>query len=141
MTRVGRQSQKTLQKILTTKVQILLGAYRQQQEYAQFSADLSEQTKEVLRKGEIVNTLILQEPYQGIPPTVQVMLLSLVYTSFFDGKDVTFAQEKLSTIAEALAKESSFAELREMVLAEEEFDAFIRKLNAVLPYLKHHVGD
>ncbi len=141
VTRVGRQSQKTLQKILTTKIQILLGAYRQQQEYAQFSADLSEQTKEVLRKGEIVNTLILQEPYQGIPPNVQVMLLSLVYTSFFDGKDVAFAQEKLSTIAEALAKESSFAELRAMVLAEEEFDAFIRKLNAVLPYLKHHVGD
>jgi len=141
VTRVGRQSQSTLQKLITTKTQILLGAYRQQQEYAQFSSDLSQQTKEVLRKGEIIKTLMLQQPYQGVPPNVQVIMLSLVYTSFFDGKDVSFAVEKAPDIARALAKESSFEQLRKIVFTENDFDSFLEKVTSTLPYLKHHVGD
>lgn len=141
VTRVGRQSQHSLQKLLTTKIQILLGAYRQQKEYAQFSADLSDQTKEVLRKGEIVKTLILQAPYQSIPANVQVILLALVYTTFFDGKDVKYVVEKSGDIARALAHESSFAGVRDKVFYLENFDAFIEEINGVLPYLQHHVGD
>jgi len=102
---------------------------------------LSAQTKEVLRKGEIVKTLILQQPYHGILPAVQVMLLALIYTPFFDGKDAAYATEKADDLAKALANESSFAELRAHALAEENFDVFIEKLTALLPYLKHHVGD
>ena len=141
VTRVGRQAQSTLQKLLTTKIQILLGAYRQQREYAQFSSDLSEQTKEVLRKGEIVKTLMLQEPYHSVAPNVQVMLLALVYTDFFNNKTAAYATEKSADIAKALAQESSFAVLRDKVFMLEDFDAFVKELNSVVPYLKHHVGD
>lgn len=141
VTRVGRQSQETIQKLLTTKLQILLGAYRQQQEYAQFSSDLSDQTKEVLRKGEIAKTLMLQTPYQNIPPNVQVMLLALIYTPFFDGKDAAYAEEKADAIAAALRDESSFAELRNHALEANDLDAFVEQLTEVLPYLEHHVGD
>jgi F-type H+-transporting ATPase subunit alpha len=141
VTRVGRQAQHTLQKLLTTKVQILLGAYRQQREYAQFSSDLSEQTKEVLRKGEIVKTLILQKPYESIPANVQVIILALVYTNFFNGKELSYVTEKASAIVEALATESSFAKLREKVFQMQDFDKFIEAINGELQYLKHHVGD
>lgn len=141
VTRVGRQSQYTLQKLLTTKLQILLGSYRQQQEYAQFSADLSKQTKEVLRKGAIAKALLLQEPYVGISHEAQVIMLALIFTPFFDGKDEAYALEKSEAIAEALTHESSFEELRRQIPVEENFDAFLKKVTEVLPYLKHHVGD
>lgn len=141
VTRVGRQSQKTLQKLITTRISILLGAYRQQQEYAQFSADLSEQTKEVLRKGEIVKTLILQEPYQGIPANVQVILLCLIYTPFFDGQDVEYANEKFPKIIEALKSEKSFEGLRNKALIAEDLEEFIAEVAENVKYLKHYVGD
>lgn len=141
VTRVGRQSQRTVQKLMTTKIQILLGAYRQQQEYAQFSSDLSEQTKEILRKGAIVNALILQKPYDAIPVGVQVLVLALVDTPFFDGKDMEYVNEKAQLIYKALTKESSFAALRKQVLQLESLEAVVEQLTAVLPYLEHYVGD
>ena len=141
VTRVGRQSQRTIQKLMTTKIQILLGAYRQQQEYAQFSSDLSKQTKDILRKGEMVKELILQEPYKSVPPNVQVMALALIETPFFDGKEIEYVAEKAGIIMESLATESSFASLRDKVFELESIESLVEELITVLPYLEHHVGD
>lgn len=141
VTRVGRQSQRTIQKLLTTEIQILLGAYRQQQEYAQFSSDLSEQTREVLRKGTIVKELILQEPYQGVPLEVQVIMLALIETSFFKDKDAEYAVKKAGDIAKALSTQSSFADLRERALSAKDLKSFVAEVEKVVSYLEFHVGD
>jgi F-type H+-transporting ATPase subunit alpha len=125
VTRVGRQSQKRLQKALTTKIQILLGSYRQQKEYAQFSADLSAQTKEVLRKGAMVEALLLQEPYHGIPAPVQVVLLSLVFTSFFDGQDVAYVEKNKQAIVEALSTNAQCAPLCVAAFSDIDLSEFL----------------
>ncbi len=128
VTRVGRHSQHSLQKKLTTKIQILLGSYRQQKEYAQFSAELSAQTKEVLRRGKIIETLLLQNPYEGIPTDVQVALLGLAFTNFFDGRDGDFIKEHRSALADALSDNPELTHLRAKAFDTIELDAYLKEL-------------
>jgi len=136
VTRVGRQAQQTMQKQLTTKIQILLGNYRQQIEYAQFSADLNDHTKEILRRGKVVETLLYQEPYKTVPAATQVLLLALVFTDFFDGKDSTFVDIHKDALTEALCTDVLFTDLRKQALEKVVYDDFIKKLSALTPMLE-----
>jgi F-type H+-transporting ATPase subunit alpha len=136
VTRVGRQAQQTMQKQLTTKIQILLGSYRQQIEYAQFSADLNDHTKDILRRGKIIEALLHQEPYHTVHPSVQVLLLALVFTDFFDDKDVTFVEAHKATLSEALGTNTTFTTLRTLALQKVVYDEFIQKLTALTPILQ-----
>ncbi len=135
VTRVGRQAQRSLQKQLTTKIQILLGAYRQQREYAQFSADLSEHTKEVIRTGAILESLMLQDPYNGIAADVQVALLSLAFTSFFDGKDAVFVEKNKRALINALTTDTSLAHVRTKLLDETNFATYLDAVTSIHPQL------
>jgi F-type H+-transporting ATPase subunit alpha len=130
VTRVGRQSQATMQKQLTTRIQILLGSYRQQKEYAQFSADLNDHTKDTLRRGAIVETLLQQEPYHTVARSTQVLLLALAFTDFFNEHDSEFAKEHKATLVETLTTDEAFATLRKQSLETVEYEDFIRDLNS-----------
>lgn len=136
VTRVGRHSQHSLQKQLTTKIQILLGSYRQQKEYAQFSAELSAQTKEVLRRGEIVETLLLQDPYQGVPTNVQVPLLALAFTSFFDGHDQQFIKKHRTLLVNCLNTHKQLQHLKETAFDTMELEAYLAEVEKVNDILK-----
>lgn len=136
VTRVGRQAQETMQKQLTTKIQILLGSYRQQIEYAQFSADLNEHTKNILRRGEIVEALVHQDPYRSVLPESQVLLLALVFTTFFNGRDSSFVKEHKEVLLEKLSWDSAFEDLRTQALQTVVYDEFIALLEAQLPALE-----
>ena len=125
VTRVGRQAQHSLQKQLTTKIQILLGSYRQQKEYAQFSAELSAQTKEVLRRGEIIETLLLQNPYDGVPTDVQVPLLALAFSSFFDSRDQDFIEKNRGALVEALSNHEQVQHLRTVAFDTMELNEYL----------------
>lgn len=130
VTRVGRQAQETMQKQLTTKLQILLGQYRQQREYAQFSADLSEKTKEVLRLGAIAEVLLEQDPYQPIPTETQVLLLGLVFTDFFAGKGAEYVERNKAALVDMLTQDAAFKELRADANKTVEYDGFMQSLTA-----------
>jgi F-type H+-transporting ATPase subunit alpha len=132
VTRVGRQSQHALQKQITTKVQILLASYRQQREYAQFSAELSAQTKEVLRKGAILEELLLQDPYASIPLRTQVALLSLVFTSFFEGKDVAFAHAHKRALINAFDEKAGLKKVASAAFDDISLAAYLEKFT---PYI------
>lgn len=136
VTRVGRQAQQTMQKQLTTRIQILLASYRQQNEYAQFSADLNEHTKNVLRRGAIVEALLRQEPYKSVVASTQVLLLSLAFTDFFDGQDSSFVDTHKETLVETLTSDIAFAGLREKALATVVYDDFIEEMKQMTPVLQ-----
>ena len=114
VTRVGRQAQWTLQKQTTLHAQKLLGEYRSQQEYAKFSADLSDKAKAVLRQGAILETLLEQIPYQTRQLTSQVIVIALMFTDFFAKstlKEVTRLREALLT---ELDTNEALADLHEL---------------------------
>lgn len=131
VTRVGRHSQYLLQKQLTARVQVLLGTFKKQREYAQFSAQLSDEAKETIRKGGVVEELLRQTPYEGIPVDVQVPLLALVFTSFFDGRDSSFAYEHKKALAKALTEDERLEDLRTGALQDVPLDEYLSRLEEV----------
>jgi len=142
VTRVGRQSQKTLQKQVTRRVQTLLGAYRTQQEYAKFSADLSEQAKEILRRGRLVEIALQQPPYSGRGLPEQVLLLGLVFTKFFDNKKDGYLMKSREAILSVLAGRNELAPVRAMVETNDvTWDTFLDALSAQHHVIESYVSD
>ncbi len=115
VTRVGRQSQRTLQKQVTRHTQVLMGSYRAQLEYAKFSADLSDQTKEVLRRGGIVEVLLQQPVFEGRTPAAQVLLMALVFSEFFSGYTVDFVAKLRPKLVKMVTEHKELEQLRQMV--------------------------
>lgn len=142
VTRVGRQAQRTLQKQVTRRVQTLLGSYRTQQEYAKFSADLSDHAKDILRRGRLIEQLLQQPAYHSRPYPTQVILLSLVFSGFFSDRPSDYASKHLDTLIHMFSTEHAFAELREMVRDDESsWDEFIAALTSLHPTIQSYVGD
>lgn len=115
VTRVGRQAQKTLQKQVTRRVQTLLGSYRTQREYAKFSADLSEQAKEILRRGHLIEVALQQPPFSGRAIAVQVLLLGLIFTDFFVDKKENYLPKNREAILSVLAGREELESVRALV--------------------------
>ena len=60
--------------------------------------------------------LLKQEPRQRIEPTAQILLLSLLYTSFFDNKDIEFVKNNKNKIINYLKDSPEFQLIRERSL-------------------------
>jgi len=131
VTRVGRHAQHLLQKQITSRIQILLAHYKQQREYSQFSAELNDEAKKILRQGEIVEELLRQTPYHGIRADVQIPLLALAFTSFLLERGVEFTKTNKKTLVQALSEEDVFAPLRSKALEDVQLDEYITELEGV----------
>lgn len=142
VTRVGRQAQKTLQKQVTRHVQTLLGSYRTQQEYAKFSADLSEHAKDILRRGRLVEVALQQPPYSGRDTAVQVLLLGLVFTNFFADKKDDYLVKNREAILSVLSGRNELQALRSMVEQNEvTWEVFIETLQSQHQLIDSYVSN
>jgi F-type H+/Na+-transporting ATPase subunit alpha len=142
VTRVGRQSQTTLQKQATRRSQSLLGSYRTQREYAKFSADLSDQAKDILRRGHILEIILQQAPYSDRDLAVQVLLIGLLFSKFFDNKKEEYILIHRETIINALATTPQFESLRAMVADDTaDWKHFLEVISEQHSFLETYVGD
>ncbi|MBY0310083.1 hypothetical protein K2Q16_02990 [Patescibacteria group bacterium] len=137
VTRVGRQAQYALQKEMTTKVQIILGAYRQQREYAQFSTELTEEARALLRQGEIIEILLRQDPYHGIASSTQVLMLALAFTTFFDGLSQETIEAKRSHIVECIGRAPEVASFRSAATTETDLKTYIASIDSAVMTFRH----
>jgi F-type H+-transporting ATPase subunit alpha len=112
VTRVGRQTQKSIQKDLSTKIMMLFAEFRKQEEYSRFGTNLSGKTKDTLRNGELILELLKQIPYENLKQDVQIALLSLVFTTFLSKRERPFLQKHKSTIINALLNDSRLEDVR-----------------------------
>lgn len=131
VTRVGRHAQRLLQKQITARIQILLARYKQQKEYAQFSTQLSDEAKLLIRQGEIIEELLRQEPASFLRADVQVPLLSLAFTSFLLERSADFTRTNKAKISRALTEEDIFAPLRQQVDDEMNLDDYIKNVESM----------
>jgi F-type H+-transporting ATPase subunit alpha len=131
VTRVGRHAQRILQKQITARIQILLARYKQQKEYAQFSTQLSDEAKLLIRQGEIIEELLRQEPASSLPADVQVPLLTLAFTPFLLERSVDFTRANKARIAIALTEEDIFAPLRSKVNDETNLDDYVQDVESM----------
>lgn len=115
VTRVGRQTQKNLQKELATRIMMLYAEFRTQEEFSRFGTNLSSKTKNTIRQGELILELLKQEPYSYLQVDVQIGLLALVFTSFLEKRERPFVEKHKETIVNALLNDSRLQDIRKMI--------------------------
>lgn len=137
VTRVGRQTQSLLATQLSIQVRSLLAEYERQRRYGQFGTQLSKETRDTLVRGNIMHLFLGQKAMLSLSLDVQVILLSLVFTTLFHEKEVAFAERNHDTLVSAIQMDTSLAyirtDAREGVLP---LDKFLAKLEKALPYFE-----
>lgn len=136
VTRVGRVTQSKLAKQLSIRTIALIAQYERQRGYSQFGTQLSEQTRKTILQGEIMRSYLAQETSRFLPIDVQIVLLTLVYTKLFEGKDAEFAKQHKETLASAITHDVEIAPFLEVARqGTMSLDQFVKKLDAVVPHL------
>ena len=79
----------------------------------------------MLRRGEIIETLLLQNPYDGVPTDVQVPLLALAFSSFFDSRDQDFIEKNRGALVEALSNHEQVQHLRTVAFDTMELNEYL----------------
>lgn len=120
VTRVGHMTHSNLQRELSTKLMNILSEYPRQQEYSRFGTQVSTRTREILKKGRVIYELLNQSNVDFISYTGQMMLLSLVFTTFFDleDSDIDLVRSKRGEIIKFLNESESLSSVRKMIEAD-----------------------
>lgn len=92
VTRVGRQTQTDLFHELSDRLRLIISQYNELKTYSRFGSELTQQTVTALTRGELIMEVLSQEPLERVDLPVQAILLSLLFTRFFQDKDVNFVK-------------------------------------------------
>lgn len=137
VTRVGRQTQSLLATQLSIKARSLLAEYERQRRYGQFGAQLSKETRDTIAQGKIMYEFLEQEPMVSMPLEVQIVLLSLVFTTFFHEKETVFAKHNRVALVDAIRTNKPIAYLvADAKSGTIPLDKFLKKLESALPYFE-----
>ncbi len=138
VTRVGHMTHSNIQRELSTKLMNILSEYPRQQEYSRFGTQVSSRTRDILKKGRVIYELLNQNAVGFISLSNQIMLLSLVFTSFFDSedKDVEMVRSKKREIIKFLNESDSLSSLREKIGSDSiTVEDLISEMNDVIERL------
>ncbi len=88
VSRVGSSAQTPAMKRVAGRIKLDLAQYWEMLEFAQFSSDLDEHTKQLLRRGDRLVELLKQDPSKPMPLSEQVACLFAGTKGFFDAVPV-----------------------------------------------------
>ncbi len=137
VTRVGRSTQTTLAKQLSIRVNALIAQYERGRRFSQFGTQLSEQTRRVIAQGESMRVFLDQDPTVTISLQVQIVLLALIFTKLFNGKDANFARKNREVLIKTLATDTELEPIMTSALRGTiSLEQFLRKLEGAVPHLQ-----
>lgn len=137
VTRVGRQTQRAIQKELSTRIMMLFAEFKKQEEYSRFGTNLSSKTKNTLRQGELILELLKQDPFEILREETQIALLSLVFTDFLEKRERPFLEKCKKELINAIVNDSRLADIRKLVSDNTvSFSDFIQEYNKKTPVLE-----
>lgn len=108
VTRVGRQTQSPIQKQTSDRVRGVLADFEEFRTYSAFGAELSEETRTILKKGEMLQEILKQEPQEKIDLKTQILLLNLPFTSFAQKLSLSDFRARRTKIIKALRSAPEF---------------------------------
>jgi len=135
VTRVGRQTQFFLHKVLSDRVRSLLADYHELERYGRFGSELTGETQLKIKRGKITEELLKQDTLTYIEPSVQILLLALVFTGYFDGMDIEAVRTSKKKVIRALTESPTFKDLSS-TLKDAKLDELITKLKEGIPTLE-----
>lgn len=111
VTRVGRQTQSKIQKEISDRVRQTLADFEEYKTYSAFGAELSEETRAILKKGEMLREILKQEPKEKIDLKTQILLLHLPFTTFAQKLSLEDLRSHRTKIIQVLQSEPAFKAL------------------------------
>jgi len=135
VTRVGRQTQIFIHKVLSDKVRSLMANYREMERYASFGSELTPETMKTIKRGKVLEELLKQAPLSPIPWEVQIVYLALVFTGVFDEIQMDILMSKKKALIELIKTDNAFTKYFDRYKTM-KFDAFITELVVDIGLLK-----
>ncbi len=135
VSRVGRQTQTHVSNLLSTKVRQVLSDAADLETIARFSAELPPETQLILKRRELIMEVLKQEPLSYIPKEVQMILLALIFTTFFSDKTGLFVEKYKNPIAQAFATNPKLIPITRSLEQFKSEDDLIKTLEGVGPIL------
>lgn len=130
VTRVGKQTQILIHKILADKTMALLAEYAELERFSRFGSDLAVETQRTLKRGKVMQELISQPMGVFIDVPTQILFLGLVFAGFFDDKDVPFVHQKKMDILNFIKSNNKFQTMAKKI-KDYKFDQLITELTQV----------
>jgi len=127
VTRVGRQTQMFIHKVVSDKVRSLLAEFHELERFSKFGAELSAETQLKIKRGKITEILIRQDPQTVISPGVQILLLTLVFAGYFDAIEPDVVKSSARKLIETLGATEPFKGLADGI-KDVKFDELVTKL-------------
>lgn len=93
VTRVGRQTQNHLRRVLGQEILTTLNSFDKAQSFVRFGAELGESVRQMLAKGEKIMQLFNQSQYGGMAANVQTLLAGMVLAGLWEGQDMEKIQQ------------------------------------------------
>ncbi len=131
VSRVGGKAQRKIMHQVAGRLRGFLAQYRELAAFAQFGADLDEDTKKQLARGERLTELLKQPQYSPVPVVKQILILYAGINGFLDDipvKEIArFEREFLAYI------DTSHSDLKEEILSQEKLNEELEeKINKII---------
>lgn len=137
VTRVGRQTQTFIHKVLSDRIRSLIAEYHELERYGRFGSELSGETQLKIKRGKIVEELLRQETLTSLPPETQIMFMTLVFAGFFDKRELETIRTDKVKIIDTINKDKTYEPIAEFIRSKgAKLDDLIPKLQASLAPLE-----
>lgn len=140
VTRVGKQTQKRIQNLLSGKIRQLMAQASELATISKFSAELPFQTRLVLKQKEILQELMNQENSVRIEIPQQIMLLGFAFTPLFLETPEDKIKASKEVFLQALNKDASLKAVADKVEDFETLEEFLKKLTELIPVVSKYLA-
>lgn len=130
VTRVGKQTMMFIHKVVADKTMALLSEYNELERFSRFGSDLAAETQKTLKRGKVMQELLSQPMGIFIDAGNQILFLGLVFSGFFDERDISWVHEKKMAILDSVQKSSTFKAMASKI-KDYKFDDLIMELTKV----------
>lgn len=128
VSRVGRQTQDRVSNLLSTRIRQVLSQAADLETVSRFSAELPPETQLVLRRKDLIMEILKQDSLTAVPKVLQLILLALPFTTFFQDKNRLFVEKYKKIIMEAFIRNPTLVPLTKSIPKLTTDDELIKAL-------------
>lgn len=128
VTRVGRQAQTALLRNINNSATALLSEYEKVKNLTHFGAELTDDVKGMITKGDMIYKLFNQPGSETLPIEISLALFGLVWTGSITPEDALKIPAFRQSLLEAW-EVKKYREMMEELTKEDNLEGFLKKLN------------
>lgn len=135
VSRVGRQTQSTVQSLLSRRIRQILTQASGLETVSRFSSELPAETQIIIKQRSLIEEIIRQESLIYIDIRTQLVLLGLVFTSFITNKNFSFFKQNKQKIINNFNQNPKLNFIMRAIPNMKTDDELIKALEEVVPVL------